>query len=454
MTPCAPAPPASSPPSTSRPARSSGSLPRRHRAIEFRKFLAEARPRVTRRARSSPDPRQFLDPQDPGHQELAHRAPPLLPPLHPDLEVLVAEPVERWFGELTGRSSAAVLTDRSGPSTPTSAPRSTHGTTNPDPSSGPSPPTRSSIRSPPTADESTTRDTRTARSAGHEPLARWSALYPQRQFQGFRPGSEVGMTSSTRISPARRRGCRPRGCARRAGCGTTSGSGATKLPPPPTACRIAPRPPRSAIDQPGRKIDLRRREDRGDGDDRREALSEPRHTAATPAKGLGRASAASRRTQGEKNGARAAGEQDGGVAAAGSSLMARACTTLGVAFAPGLPRARGRGFGAPDDATLTMGAPAGRDGLEAAGCDRRDLPEHLPAQQDCASSEQKTSRTSPASPAELTRHSHPSPAGHTKHIHPSATRGSPYAWKDPLTSTFPYGASAWHGDSTRAADLI
>ena len=79
---CCPAPPSARPTTTSaRAPRAStprldiatgkviGSLHSRHRAIEFKKFLADTRPRGPGRARRARDPRQLLDPQDPGDPE-------------------------------------------------------------------------------------------------------------------------------------------------------------------------------------------------------------------------------------------------------------------------------------------------------------------------------------------------------------------------------------------------
>jgi transposase len=68
-----------------------GSLHARHRAVEFKKFLRAARSRGPRRARGAPDPRQRLDAQDAGDQEVACRPPALCPPLHPD-QRLPAQP--------------------------------------------------------------------------------------------------------------------------------------------------------------------------------------------------------------------------------------------------------------------------------------------------------------------------------------------------------------------------
>ncbi|MBB5788434.1 transposase [Jiangella mangrovi] len=67
-----------------------GSLHARHRAIEFKKFLAKIDAEVpgTRRARRA---RQRLDPQDTGREAMADRTPPLHAPLHPD-QLLMAQP--------------------------------------------------------------------------------------------------------------------------------------------------------------------------------------------------------------------------------------------------------------------------------------------------------------------------------------------------------------------------
>ena len=78
-----------------------GRLHSRHRAIEFKKFLAHDRPRGPRRPRRAPRARQLHHPQDAGDPEMAARAPSLRPALHPDLASSWLNLVERWFAELT-----------------------------------------------------------------------------------------------------------------------------------------------------------------------------------------------------------------------------------------------------------------------------------------------------------------------------------------------------------------
>ena len=145
-----------------------GRLHARHRAIEFKRFLAT------------------LDSEVPGELDVhlvldnssTHKTPAIQRWLkaHPRF-VLHFTPtssswlnlVERWFAERR-RSCAAARTAPSANSTPTSAPGSTPGTTTPDPSSGPRPPTKSSTRSRATAHESTNHDTSDSRATADGPV--------------------------------------------------------------------------------------------------------------------------------------------------------------------------------------------------------------------------------------------------------------------------------------------
>ncbi len=64
------------------------SLHRKHRAVEFKKFLTKIDDQVPDELDDPPDLRQLRHPQAPDHQDLARRAPPGPPALHPDLLVL------------------------------------------------------------------------------------------------------------------------------------------------------------------------------------------------------------------------------------------------------------------------------------------------------------------------------------------------------------------------------
>ena len=77
-----------------------GSLHARHRAIEFKKFLADHRPRGARRVRRPRRARQRLHPQDPGGQTLAAAHPRFVLHFTPTSSSWL-NLVERWFGELT-----------------------------------------------------------------------------------------------------------------------------------------------------------------------------------------------------------------------------------------------------------------------------------------------------------------------------------------------------------------
>jgi transposase len=135
-----------------------GALHSRHRAIEFKRFLTT----LDRQVPDECEVHLVLD------NSSTHKTPAIHKWLaaHPRF-VLHFTPtsaswlnlVERWFAELTAKSSVAARTARSASSTPTSAPGSTPGTRTPGPSSGPRPPTKFSNRSPATATESTNHDT-------------------------------------------------------------------------------------------------------------------------------------------------------------------------------------------------------------------------------------------------------------------------------------------------------
>ena len=120
-----------------------GSLHARHRAIEFKKFLTDPRPRSPGRSRCARDPRQRLDPQDARGQEWLAGAPAVRAALHPDQQ-LVAEPrraMVRRAHQQEAPARHAPLRARAQHTT--SAPGST-GTRTPAPTSGPRPPTKSS----------------------------------------------------------------------------------------------------------------------------------------------------------------------------------------------------------------------------------------------------------------------------------------------------------------------
>ena len=76
------------------------SLHRRHRAIEFKKFLTKIDDRGPRRPRHAPDLRQLRHPQAPDDQDLARRAPAV--PMHftPTYSSWLNQ-VERFFGYVT-----------------------------------------------------------------------------------------------------------------------------------------------------------------------------------------------------------------------------------------------------------------------------------------------------------------------------------------------------------------
>ena len=136
-----------------------GSLHDRHRAIEFKKFLQT----IDREVPADLDVHLILD------NASTHKTPAIKKWLTTHARFVVhftptssswLNLVERWFGELTTKSSGAPRTAPCATSTPTSAPGSPPETTTPSPSSGPRPPTRSSIPSPATAPQSTNHNTR------------------------------------------------------------------------------------------------------------------------------------------------------------------------------------------------------------------------------------------------------------------------------------------------------
>ena len=135
-----------------------GRLHSRHRAIEFKKFLAT----LEREVPEDLAVHLVLD------NSSTHKTPEIKRWLlaHPRF-VLHFTPtssswlnlVERWFAELTNKKLRRSAHTPSASSTTTSAAGSTPGTTIPAPTSGPRPPTRSSNPSAPTADELPTQDT-------------------------------------------------------------------------------------------------------------------------------------------------------------------------------------------------------------------------------------------------------------------------------------------------------
>jgi transposase len=135
-----------------------GSLHRRHRAVEFKKFLAK----LDKEVPADLDVHLILD------NYVTHKTPVIKKWLlaHRRFHLHFTPTssswlnlVERWFAELTQKSSSGAFTAPSGPSKATSGPGSPTGTTIHDRSSGRRPPTRSSTESRPTADESLTQVT-------------------------------------------------------------------------------------------------------------------------------------------------------------------------------------------------------------------------------------------------------------------------------------------------------
>ena len=94
------APPACTPRWTSTTGKVIGSLHARHRAIEFKKFLASIDARSAGRARRARRARQRLDPQDTRDQTLAAAHPRFVLHFTPTSSSWL-NLVERWFGELT-----------------------------------------------------------------------------------------------------------------------------------------------------------------------------------------------------------------------------------------------------------------------------------------------------------------------------------------------------------------
>ena len=129
-------------------------LHRRHRAIEFKKFLVRDRQGGARRARRPPGLRQLRHPQHRRDQDVARQTPPLPRPLHPD-RLLLDEPgraVVRPADRQAHPPRRPHL--REGPGGRHHAPGSTPGTRTHGPSPGPRPPTRSSTPSPTTSPRS------------------------------------------------------------------------------------------------------------------------------------------------------------------------------------------------------------------------------------------------------------------------------------------------------------
>ena len=188
-----------------------GSLHARHRAIEFKKFLA-----THRRTRSRPSSTctSICD------NSSTHKTPAIKRWLlaHPRFRLHFTPTssswlnlVERWFAELTTKKLQRG-THRSRPRTQRRHPRLDRrpGTTTPDPSSGPRPPTRSSTPSPATAHELTTQDTSWA---GPAAAGGWPA------GRGGRPSGSAG----ERVDPdgpvvSRRRSRHGSGGPPRRGC--------------------------------------------------------------------------------------------------------------------------------------------------------------------------------------------------------------------------------------------
>ena len=125
-----------------------GSIHRRHRAAEFRKFLTKFDKQVPAASGRAPDLRQLRHPQDAHDPGLAGRASPFPHALHPDLLVL-AQP-GRALVRATNRQAAPPrgAQEPSRPSNATSAPGSRDWNETLHRSSGPRPPTRSLNDSP------------------------------------------------------------------------------------------------------------------------------------------------------------------------------------------------------------------------------------------------------------------------------------------------------------------
>ena len=141
-----------------------GECHRRHRAVEFRKFLDTIEAAVPAHLDVHLIARQLRDPQDAGYSALAREAPPLPRPLHPDRRF-----VDQSRGALVRRAHGQAASGAASFAAPTSSkPRSSDylaiSNESPNPSSGPRPPTRSSGRSRSSASEFRRRDTR-SRSA-------------------------------------------------------------------------------------------------------------------------------------------------------------------------------------------------------------------------------------------------------------------------------------------------
>ncbi len=134
-----------------------GSLHRRHRATEFKKFLVK----IDREVPADLEVHLILD--------KTHKVPVIKKWLaaHPRFHLHFTPTgsswlnlVERWFAELTTKKLRRGSTAPSRPSNATSAPGSPTGTNNPARSPGQRPLMRSSTKSPPTAEGSPTQDTR------------------------------------------------------------------------------------------------------------------------------------------------------------------------------------------------------------------------------------------------------------------------------------------------------
>src|SRR5664280_707752 len=97
------------------------SIHRRHRAIEFKKFLVKIDADVPRRTRGPPGLRQLQHPQEPQHPHMARSTSPVPHALHPDL--LVLDQPGRALLRLRHRRPAATLRPPQRPSTRTRHPQ-------------------------------------------------------------------------------------------------------------------------------------------------------------------------------------------------------------------------------------------------------------------------------------------------------------------------------------------
>nr|WP_234025014.1 hypothetical protein [Streptomyces sp. SID8354] len=80
-----------------------GSLHRRQRAADFKKFLTKLDQEIPPMLAAHLDPGQLRHPQDTGHQAMAAGPPSLPPALHRPTGSSWLNLVERWFAELTSK---------------------------------------------------------------------------------------------------------------------------------------------------------------------------------------------------------------------------------------------------------------------------------------------------------------------------------------------------------------